>query len=91
VAKKAAESAAAAAEQDRKGAEVAAAVAEKDRVHAESALEEAQKKLAEAEAYLEEQKAKGTGETHGTFWWMDRELQERKQYMPKSGKAKLLF
>jgi len=47
--------------------------------------------LAEAEAYLEEQKAKGTGETHGTFWWLDRELKERKQYMPKSGNAKLLF
>jgi len=90
-AKQAADAAAVAAEKDRIRAEEAAITAEKDRVSAEAAVEEGQKKLAEAEAYLEEQKAKGTGETHGTFWWLDRELKERKDHMPKTGKAKLLF
>jgi len=80
-----------AADRDRAAAESAAATAEKDRLLAAAAVEDSERALAEAEAYLEEQKAKGTGETHGTFWWMDRELAERKKFMPKSGKAKLLF
>jgi len=86
-----ADSAADAAARDRCAAEEAAAVAQKDRLAAEAALEECQRKLAEAEAYLEEQKRKGSGDKKGTFWWMDRELRERKEYMPKTGKAKLLF
>jgi len=86
-----ADSAADAAANDRAKAEDAAAVAEKERGNAEAAVEESQKKLAEAEAYLEEQKRKGSGEQKGTFWWIDRELRERKEYMPKTGKAKLLF
>jgi len=49
------------------------------------------KKVAEAEAYLEEQKRKGAGDKKGTFWWIERELKERKEYMPKTGSAKLLF
>jgi hypothetical protein len=65
--------------------------AEADRLKAEAAVKEGEKALAEAEAYLNEQKACGTGETHGTFWWLDRELKYRKEFMPKTGSAKLLF
>jgi len=49
---------------------------------AEDALEEARKKLADAENYLEEVKKK-PGSSHGTFWWMDRELQEKKKFLPE--------
>jgi len=72
-------------------ADEAALQAEKDLKKAEDAVAETQKRMAEAEQYLEEQKAKGGGETHGTFWWLDRELAERKKYMPKVGHAKLTF
>jgi len=86
-----AQSAKEAAEKDRIAAEAAADAAEQDRIAAEHAVGECENALAAAEAYLEEQKAKGTGATHGTFWWLDRELAERKKFMPKSGNAKLLF
>jgi len=49
---------------------------------AEEALEEARRKLADAENYLEEVKKK-PGSSHGTFWWMDRELQEKKKFLPE--------
>uniref|UniRef100_A0A6B2L8S7 Calcium-regulated actin-bundling protein C-terminal domain-containing protein n=1 Tax=Arcella intermedia TaxID=1963864 RepID=A0A6B2L8S7_9EUKA len=80
-----------AAEKDKRAAEEAAAAAEKDRISAETAVKEGEQALVDAEAYLAEQKAKGTGETHGTFWWLDREIAERKKYMPKTGTAKLIF
>eukprot|EP01123_Difflugia_compressa_P010952 TRINITY_DN4153_c0_g1_i1.p1 TRINITY_DN4153_c0_g1~~TRINITY_DN4153_c0_g1_i1.p1 ORF type:complete len:425 (+),score=108.79 TRINITY_DN4153_c0_g1_i1:36-1277(+) len=86
-----ADHAAAAAAKDRVAAEEAAAAAEKDRQAAMAAVDEGHKKLEEAEAYLEEQKRKGSGERKGSFWWMDRELRERKEHMPRSGNAKLLF
>uniref|UniRef100_A0A6B2L8A8 Calcium-regulated actin-bundling protein C-terminal domain-containing protein n=1 Tax=Arcella intermedia TaxID=1963864 RepID=A0A6B2L8A8_9EUKA len=86
-----ADAAAASAESDRLSAEKAAAQAKADQEAAEAAVQEGQRKLEEAEAFLEEQKAKGTGQTHGTFWWLDRELKERKDHMPKTGSAKLLF
>jgi len=89
-AKAAADDAAAAAEKDRLRAQAAAAEAEKDRLAAEAAVRDAEVKLAEAEAYLEEVKSK-SDQTYGTFWWINRELEERKKYMPKTGKAKLLF
>jgi len=72
-------------------AEQAAEVAESDRIKAEEAVAECQTRFTAAEKYLEEQKAKGTGKTEGTFWWLDRELAEKKKYMPKSGKAKILM
>lgn len=89
-AQKDAEEAAKAAEADRVSAEAAAAAAETDRVAAEQAVKDSEAKLAEAEAYLNEVKSK-SDKTYGTFWWLDRELAERKKYMPKSGRAKLLF
>jgi len=70
---------------------IAAEVAERDRINAEAAVKEGEHALAEAEAYLIEVKSKGTGETFGTFWWLDRELKYRKEFMPKTGSAKLLF
>jgi len=72
-------------------AQKAAEAAEQDRIKAEVAVKEGERALAEAEAYLNEQKALGTGETHGTFWWLDRELKYRKEFMPKTGSAKLLI
>jgi len=86
-----AENAAAEAAKFRAEAEKATAAAKHDRYLAEKAVEDAQKKVAEAEAYLEEQKRKGAGDKKGTFWWIERELKERKEYMPKTGSAKLLF
>jgi len=55
---------------------------------AEDALDQAQQKLSEAENYLQEVKKK-PGSSHGTFWWMDRTLQEKKAYLPeRKGGAK---
>jgi len=71
--------------------EAATKKAEKARKAAEDAADAAAKKLQEAEDYLNEVKQRAGGETRGTYWWMDREIQERKKFMPKTGKAKLLF
>jgi len=65
-----------------KKAEKARAPFEAATKRAEDALEEARKKLADAENYLEEVKKK-PGSSHGTFWWMDRELQEKKKFLPE--------
>ncbi|EKE40296.1 hypothetical protein ENUP19_0188G0014 [Entamoeba nuttalli] len=57
---------------------------------ADQALVEAEQKVAEAEAYLAEQQKKATGAGQGTMWFMQRELDEKKKYMPtrKGGVAK---
>jgi len=90
-ARHAADAAAAEAEADRKAAESArhaaesaATEAEAARQAAEDAVEEARRQVDEAEAYLEEQRAAGASAGAGTFWWLDRELQEQKKYMPQS-------
>jgi len=71
------------AEKARAVGEEAAAKAEVARQAAENAVEDAKAKLAEAEAYLDEVKqAASAGQ--GSLWWMDRELQEQKKYMPQS-------
>jgi hypothetical protein len=49
---------------------------------AEDALEDARRKLEDAEKYLEEVKKK-PGSSHGTFWWMDKELAEKKSFLPE--------
>ena len=56
---------------------------------ADAAVDAAQAAVAEAEAFLAEQKA-NPGNSHGALWWMDRELHEKKKYMPmrKGGIAK---
>jgi len=89
-AKAAADNAHKVAQKAKEEAEAAAAQAEADRVAAEAAVVEAEKALEEAQEALEAAKKKG-GPTHGTFWWLEREIAERKKYMPKTGKAKLNF
>jgi len=48
---------------------------------AEAALEEARRRLEEAEAYLEEAKKRLP---EGQIWWLERELQEKRKYLPKA-------
>ncbi len=50
---------------------------------AEAALDDARQKVEEAEAYLAEVKAK-PGSPHGGIWWMEKELEEQKKYLPSS-------
>jgi len=65
----------------RADAERARAQAEQDKVAADAAVDAAQEAVAEAEAYLAEQKAK-PGSAQGALWWIDRELHEKKKFMP---------
>ena len=46
-------------------------------------MRETERQVAEAEAYLEEVKSK-SGNGQGSVWWLQRELEEKKKYMPKS-------
>ncbi|ELP85845.1 hypothetical protein EIN_282260 [Entamoeba invadens IP1] len=82
-AKEVADSDADAAAKAQEEADAAAAQAEKT-------VEETQKKVEEAEQYLKEQQAAAGGSGQGTMWWMQRELTEKKKYMPmrKGGIAK---
>jgi len=57
---------------------------EKARKAAEEATAAAVKRFEEAEERLEELKKAGSAE--GAIWWMSRELEERKKYLPQSGK-----
>jgi len=66
----------------KRKAEKAVKAAEEARVQAEKDVEAARAKVAEAEAYLEEVKAKA-GSAQGILWWMSRELEEKKKYMPQ--------
>jgi len=49
---------------------------------AEQALEDARCRFQEAEAFLEEIKSR-PGCAYGAIWWMDRELHEKKKYLPE--------
>jgi hypothetical protein len=51
------------------------------RQQVEVALEEAKKRMSEAEAFLLAAKNK-PGCAHGSLWWIDRQLTEKKKYMP---------
>jgi len=64
------------AEKDREASAVAA-------TKAEAALNEAREKLKEAEDYLEEVKSR-PGSAHGALWWIERELHEKRAYLPES-------
>ena len=64
----------AAAEQKAKAEEVAAQL--------EVASQEAEAKLNEALAYLDRVKSSGAGS--GQVWWLQREMYEKQQYLPKS-------
>jgi len=72
--------AAEAAAQKAADAEKAALAAEKE---AEAAAAAAEKKLQEALDFLEEEKQKG-GVAQGDIWWMQREITEKKKYLPAS-------
>jgi chemotaxis protein histidine kinase CheA len=67
----------------RKQAEAARAAAEEAKARAEAAVEAAQNAVKEAEAYLHELLA-NPGSGHGALWWIERELTEKKKYMPVS-------
>jgi DNA repair exonuclease SbcCD ATPase subunit len=65
-----------------KKAEKARAPFEAARKRAEDAADAAQARVQEAEAYLEEIKRK-PGSPFGAIWWMERELNEQKAYLPE--------
>jgi len=50
---------------------------------AEAAEADAHKKMREAIDYLQDVQSRG-GDAHGAIWWMQRELEEKRKYMPKS-------
>jgi len=62
--------------------EAATKKAEKARIAADAAFEDAKNKLGQAEAYLKEVQAR-SGSAQGSLWWIDRELQEMKKYIPE--------
>jgi DNA repair exonuclease SbcCD ATPase subunit len=78
-----------AAETARAAADAAQAEANAAAAAAQAAVDDCATKMAEAEAYLEEVKSK-PGCAMGAMWWIDRELHEKKKYMPmrKGGIAK---
>jgi len=82
-ARAAAESRAAAAASAAAAAANARAQSEAAKQSADDAVEEARRQVEAALAYLEEVKAT-PGCAHGAIWWMEREIQERKRYLPAS-------
>jgi len=62
--------------------EAATKKAEKARVAADESLEIAKKRFQEAESYLKEVSAR-SGSAHGALWWIERELQEARKYIPQ--------
>jgi len=58
------------------------AATEAQKLEVEKAEEEGQAKVDECVEEIEELKKCG-GETFGTFWWMEREIEEAQKYLPK--------
>eukprot|EP00727_Mastigamoeba_balamuthi_P009424 m51a1_g5103 hypothetical protein (399) ;mRNA; r:302401-304203 len=73
---------------DEAAAEAArsAEAAEEAQRQVEQAVAEAEAQLREAVEYLEAVKKKG-GVAHGAIWWMERQIIEKRKYMPKSKAA----
>jgi len=65
-----------------KRAEEARQVAENARQRADDAVEESRKKVQEAEDFMEMVKRK-PGTPHGAIWWLERQLQEQKSFLPE--------
>jgi DNA repair exonuclease SbcCD ATPase subunit len=63
--------------------EKATAKAMEARAEAEKSLAEAQAAFDEAQKYMDEV-SKMVGSCEGTMWWMQRELEEAKKYLPQS-------
>jgi len=80
---KQAEAAAQQASSARSAASNARTASEKAKKAAEHALEEAGRLVQEAEEFLAEMRNK-PGCAFGAMWWMERELQEKKKYLPES-------
>eukprot|EP01107_Rhizomastix_libera_P002526 TRINITY_DN1442_c0_g1_i1.p1 TRINITY_DN1442_c0_g1~~TRINITY_DN1442_c0_g1_i1.p1 ORF type:complete len:299 (-),score=107.40 TRINITY_DN1442_c0_g1_i1:83-979(-) len=66
-----------------KKSEKATAKAKADEAAAQNSVKEAEKKLQEAMDYLQEAK-RSSGGAMGNIWWMEREIIEKKKYLPKS-------
>jgi len=82
-AKAKADAEAAAAEEASEQANAAEREANAAEQEAEAAAAEAERKLQEALDFLEEEKHKG-GVAQGDIWWMQREITEKKKYLPAS-------
>lgn len=86
---KKAEESALAASKRREEAQESSKRAEKSRLEAEEAERQLEKAVADAEAKRDEaleylQRVKNSGAGAGQAWWLERELYEKQQYMPKS-------
>jgi len=81
--RKVAEAARQKAEERRQSAEKERAAAEEQTTKVEAALADTEAKAKEASAFLEELKQRA-GVPHGAIWWMQREVQEARRFMPKS-------
>jgi len=77
-----AEEAQRAAEASSREAEEATRASEEQTKRVEAAARDCEDKLKEAMDFLEAAKNKG-GVAHGAVWWMEREIIEKKKYMPK--------
>jgi len=82
-AREAAAAARAIAVSNREAAQAARQEAEAAKARAEAAVQAAIQAVAEAEAFLDEVK-KNPGSGQGALWYIDRELYEKKKYMPVS-------
>jgi len=71
------------AEAARKEAESSREKCETQTKMVEAHLEDVKRRMAEAEASLAELKKKAAI-PHGSIWWMEREIKEKKSYLPKS-------
>ena len=78
-----AEAAQAAAETAQAAAEAAQAAAEAAEQAAQESVKEAEAKFQEALDFLEAEKKKG-GIARGDIWWMEREIKEKRKYLPAS-------
>jgi len=71
------------AEESARRAEAARQAADEAHRQAEAALDETRKRVEEAEAYLAEVKSR-PGKSHGAIWWIERQLFEKKKFIPVS-------
>jgi len=69
----------------RKAAEEATAQCEAEKKAVEQAVEDANQKLAKAQEKLDEVSRKGGG-GQGSLWWIQREINEAKSFLPSSKK-----
>ncbi len=67
----------------RGAAEEATRQSEAAKAAADAAVAEAEARVAEAEAFLNEVKSR-PGQAQGAIWWIEREIQEARNYLPES-------